>query len=297
MNALAGSVGLIPMIDDRLWAVEGGNVRLVQGAVNASGAELLTSHRVTAIHYDGRSSVYSVAGEGWERQFDIVVVAVPLEQAEIDVRLKDKLPERLYQTTVATFVTGHINATYFGHSSPSSMPATILTTGCDPPSGIAALLRLRRGSTLDDSANCPFSSLSAYYHNHTSGLTTYKLFSTTVPSTALLSELFTYVAYNKSIEWKAYPRFASREQFAPFVLPLAGGSGGGVYYVSSFESAVSCMECMAISAKNVALLVREEVERRRSGAVDGASGGGGGTISSSAGHSDSHTAGTSHSEL
>ena len=268
LNALAGSVGLIPMIDDRLWAVEGGNVRLVQGAANASRAEVLTSHRATSITYDSTSSVYTVAGGGWDRQFDVVVLAVPLEQAAIDVPLKEKLPERPYQTTVATFISGHINASYFGHSSPSTMPATILTTGCEPRSGIAALLRLRR-STPDDSIDCPFSSLSAYYHNRTSGLTTYKMFSTTPPSATLLRELFTYVSYNKSIEWQAYPRFASREQFAPFVLRLEGQSEGeGVYYVSSFENAVSCMECMAVSAKNVALLVREEVERRRSGADD-----------------------------
>ena len=295
LNALTGSVGLIPMIDDRLWAVEGGNVRLVQGAANSSAAEQLTSHRVTALKYDGTTSVYTVAGDGWEKQFDIVVVAVPLEHANIDMRLKDKLPERPYQTTVATFVTGTINATFFANSSsPSAMSATILTTGCDPPSGIAALLRLRH-STADDSDACPFSSLSAYYHNHTSGLTTYKMFSNTLPTDTLLHELFTYIAYNTSVEWQAYPRFTSREQFAPFVLPLEGqAEGEGVYYVSAFENAVSCMECMAVSAKNVALLVREEVERRRQGAGDGEASGGG---SSGVPRADSHSTGTLHPEL
>ena len=293
LNALAGSVGLIPMIDDRLWAVEGGNVRLVQGAANASEAELLTSHRATSITYDSASSVYTVAGDGWEKQFDIVVVAVPLEHAGIDVRLKDKLPERQYQTTVATFVTGHVNATYFGYSSPSAMPATILTTSCEPVSGIVAQLRLRHRTA--DSTLCPFSSLSAYYHNHTNGLTTYKMFSTVRPSTTLLRQLFSDIVYNQSVEWKAYPLFASREQFAPFVLRLEGqAEGEGVYYVSAFENAVSCMECMAVSAKNVALLVREEVERRRAGANGAAAGANGG---SGAGQASLRSTGAVHSDL
>ena len=297
LNALAGSVGLIPMIDDRLWAVEGGNVRLVQGAANASEAELHTSHRVASISYDAASSVYTVAGKRWEKQFDIVVVAVPLEQADIRIPLKDKLPERSYQTTVATFVAGHINVSYFGHSSPSAMPATILTSSCEPPSGIAALLKLRH-STGDDATNCPFSSLSAYYHNRSSGLTTYKMFSTTPPTDTLLHELFTHIAYNKSIEWQAYPRFTSREQFAPFVLRLDGQrQGEGVYYVSAFENAVSCMECMAVSAKNVALLVREEVERRLAAAGADGVGASVGSSGSETGHADSQNTGSSHSEL
>ena len=67
-----------------------------------------------------------------------------------------------------------------------------------------------------------------------------------------------------------------------------------MYYTSAFENAVSCMECMAVSAKNVALLVREEVERRRKGAGDGEANTGG---SSGAAHADPHSTGESHSEL
>ena len=294
LNALAGSVGLIPMIDDRLWAVEGGNVRLVQGAADASEAELLTSHRVDAIAYDSGAAEYVVGGDGWERRFDIVVVAVPLEQARIDVPLQEKLPERSYQSTVATFVTGRINATYFGHGSASDMPATILTSGCEAPSAIAALLRLRRAKDGDASSDCPFSSVSAYFHNRTSGLTTYKMFSTEPPSAELLRRLFAHIAHNESVAWQAYPLFTAREQFAPFLLPLKGQEEGeGLYYVSAFENAVSCMECMAVSAKNVALLVREEVERRRSGGDGGMTG----TGRSTAKQPDAQRADASHTEL
>ncbi len=168
LNALAGSVGLVPMVDDRLWAVAGGNVRLVQGAVNASGAELLTAHRATSITYNSRAREYTVAGDGWQQQYDVVVLAVPLEQAGIELRLRDKLPKREYQATVATFVVGRINASYFQHGNGSglfshaAMPATILTAGCDqPPSGtldtIRSLLPLQHHLP-PPGADCPFSS-------------------------------------------------------------------------------------------------------------------------------------------
>ena len=178
------------------------------------------------------------------------------------------------------------------------MPATILTSGCEHQSSVATLLSLLHSTPPADPAiSCPFSSLSAYYHNHTSNLTTYKLFSITPPTPQLLHQLFTTVAYNVSVAWQAYPRFASRERFAPFVLRLEGQvEGEGVYYVSAFENAVSCMECMAVSAKNVALLVREEVERRRKGA--GGDGGASGVSSSGAGQADMRSStGMSHAEL
>ena len=303
LNALAGSVGLIPMIDDRLWAVDGGNVRLVQGAINHSQAELLTSHRVTSIHYDTASSSYTVAGADWEKQFDIVVVAVPFEHAGIDVQWKDKLPVRQYQSTISTFITGTINASYFHHTSAASMPATILTSGCEAKSAITALLDLIHSTTdTHIDTTCPFSSLSAYYHNHSTGLTTYKMFSTATPSSALLRQLFTRVVYNHSVPWQAYPLFTDREQFVPFVLPLANqqretdgaSSSRGVYYTSAWENAVSCMECMVVSAKNVALLVREEVERRRKGK---ASDGEASEPEASADEASLHSTGVLHAEL
>jgi len=49
INALAGAVGLIPLTDSRLWAVEDGNARIIEGLFARAGADVRTGHSVRLV--------------------------------------------------------------------------------------------------------------------------------------------------------------------------------------------------------------------------------------------------------
>ena len=146
---------------------------------------------------------------------------------------------------MATFVAGRINASYFGYARASDLPSTILTTDCTA-----------------DAGDCPFSSLSQYFSNATSDSSVYKLFSSQPLSAEVLGRLFVWVKGTVEVhDWQAYPVFHEREVLPAWTLELEGG--GVVWYANAFEGAVSCMECAAVSAKNVALLVKEALDEKR----------------------------------
>ena len=253
VNGLAGSVGLIPALDDDLFAIEGGNCRLVQAAIQHSGAELRLQHRAEQLRYDSQQAQYAVSGEGWEERFDLVVLAAPLELSGLRLELTaaSTPPPRAYQTTVATFVSGQLNHSYFGLSSAEELPSQLLTVGCLPEPA------------------CAFSSIGQYHRNASSGRSVYKIFSAAPLPSALLSSLFLDLQSEPplSIAWQAYPQFRSAEQFSGFWLQLeASGAqaAGRLLYVNAFENAVSCMECAAVSAMNVALLASRRLQELRS---------------------------------
>jgi hypothetical protein len=160
---------------------------------------------------------------------------------------------------VATFFAGTVNPAFFGYTDEQDLPATILTTDCTHTS------------------YCPFSSFSLYYRNGTTGRAVYKAFSSTPLTDSLLHSLFIEVGEVRVYDWLAYPVFHDHETLDECWLEMAGG--GGVWYTAGFEQGVSCMECAAVSAKNVALLVAKAIDERveewkRRGEGDGTNEGG-----------------------
>ena len=241
VNALAGSVGLVPLTDDDVFAIDGGNRQLIDGAIRLSQASLLLNHTVQRITYQ-QTGAYLVEGALFSGLYDAVIIAGPLDQTGVALNLSTRVPPRPYKTTVATFVSGVINPAYFGYTRAADVPSTVLTTDCTA------------------TPHCPFSSLSQYFSNATSGTSVYKLFSSAVLSAEVLSALFLKYEEPVVYPWLAYPVFHQNETLTSWVQQLAGG--GHVYYANAFEGAVSCMECAAVSAKNVALLVSKEVQDR-----------------------------------
>lgn len=253
ISALAGYVGSIPTVDSDLFAVKDGNRQLVEGAAVESQSSIKLAHSVSSIRHEanakfvvrGTNHATSHPGRSFELQYDIVILASPLELSNISVELMEPVPVRQYQPTVATFVVGTLNSSAFG--SEKSAPGMILTAGCqthEEASGAADA--------------CPFSSLASHHRNESSGEQKYKIFSVKPLNESYLNSTFNQIRSFQSTEWRAYPRFSSPEHFAPFKLQLQDGSH--VYYVSAFENAVSCIECMSIAAVNVANLVRSEIE-------------------------------------
>lgn len=181
------------------------------------------------------------AGPGLD-MYDIIVVATPLNKdiSRIDfVGFNPPIEtfSKPYQQTVATFVHGQINASFFGCSKPCQFSLSeILTTDC-PNLFINSI-----------SAVSPVSPVPKSDVSEASDLRVWKVFSGELLTEDQLHLLFESYHAVKSRKWLAYPTYSPPEKLPPIILHRA------IYYVNSIELAASAMEMSALAAKNVALL-------------------------------------------
>ena len=187
---------------------------------------------------DETSSCYAlVADGGGAEHFDIVIIAMPLEVAEVAFQ-NIALPEtaqimRAYQVTHVTLVLGHLNPTYFGAKTLEDVPSLILTR--------------------EDPA-IPFSSINVVGQEEHQGRKIYKLFSREQTSEDLLSALFIERDQTERWFWRAYPVLKPMSTWPPFQL------SSGLYYVNAMESAISGMETEVIASRNVVNLLKSRKE-------------------------------------
>ena len=244
VNALAGSVGVIPLTNPSCFQIDGGNVKLVESLLEATpNINIKLNTHVTEINklqstgtyelvsrYDGVISIH---------EYDYIVLATPLELADIQFKGDytidiTNLPKRIYHTTHTTFISGVINSTYFGMKNYNDLPSSIVTIENDA---------------------VEFTSLTQCTEPDTNHHCIYKIFSRHILSDITIDKLF--VSYDKStihhIPWMAYPKFSPPEQYAPFRLD------DKLYYSNAWENSVSCMECELIGSKNIALLVLQSL--------------------------------------
>lgn len=174
--------------------------------------------------------------------YDIVVLATPLNKEIGNIDFVGFDPpivtfSRPYQQTVATFVHGRINASFFGSSKPGQFPISEILTTDNPKMFIRSI-----------SAVSPVKSVPASDDSKASGLRVWKIFSPEVLTDEQLRQLFESYHAVKLRKWLAYPRYSPPEKLPPIKLHRA------IYYLNSIEWAASAMEMSAVSAKNVALL-------------------------------------------
>ena len=190
-----------------------------------------------------------ITEEGSSANFDIVVLAAPLQQSQIhwsEVPV-DKLPSstrRRYTQTITTIIAnGTLQSDYF-HISNSSLPKAVSLT--------------EKGKNED-----AFSCLAELTDDGT-----FKVFSSKLLAHDLLGKLFgkTYkVQYQKAWGGElggAYPDFAGggdASTSAEFLLYGDKSNGAAVYYANAQESSVSAMEISAIGAKAVSKLVAKRL--------------------------------------
>lgn len=254
MNGFAGMVAIAGS-GGGLWSVEGGNVQIVEGLVNRSGARVHLDTRVNSISvsdYDKTSDshLYTVSamsnldGKTFAvADCDAVILAAPIETADIDLHLGTMesaalAVNRTYVRTVATFVLGMLRADYFGLNSKFDVPDIILTTA-HAQSPFSSIGRLPGGQVAD----------SVRY---------YKLFSRRPLDDQTLQQLFEGgFTVLKAFDWLAYPEFNPPETFAKFA---PAGDGHAFFYTAPIESAASAMEMSAISGRNAAALVRRMLQ-------------------------------------
>mmetsp|Transcript_1274 Transcript_1274/g.2662 ORF Transcript_1274/g.2662 Transcript_1274/m.2662 type:complete len:466 (-) Transcript_1274:25-1422(-) len=241
INAFADAVSLAGAgLVGSLYSVKEGNAQVMSGLLNASGAKLRQQH-VKAVRES--TSGYEVCTESSEcESFASVVLATPLELAEIDLGSLQPSARRAYQTTVATFVLADgLKKSFFDLQGDIVDADTVVTTA---------------------NSSIPFNSVAV--HGVSGSRKVYKLFSEAVPSQELLDSLFANASAEiRQFVWKAYPVLTPRSPSQWPSFRLHGGDTGGLYYVNAMETAVSCMETEAVGAKNVALLVTQDLQRTR----------------------------------
>ncbi|KAJ1091575.1 hypothetical protein NDU88_004694 [Pleurodeles waltl] len=253
INGFVGAVSLAGT-DSGLWAVNGGNKVVCTGLLYASKANLIKG-TVTSVEEkirplrtgEGSVHLYQVnyntdSGESYS-QYDIIIVATPLNSGMSGIRFPFSVPavKNPYHQTVATFVKGKINRSFFGCPEPCSLQLTEILTMDDPnlffsSIGVVTPVKVKTDQPLRDSANDPV----------------WKVFSPEPLTEQQLGLLFTSHGAVKSKTWLAYPNYHPPERVPPVVL------NERIYYISSIEIAASAMEMSALSAKNVALLAHHQ---------------------------------------
>jgi len=129
--------------------VKGGNRQVPEGLLHRAQAVVQKNTHVlsvgrakdsTSLEYVVRSKHSNPGSSEVEQRFDAVIIAAPLESANItlDFLVQDPaqiqvpsnvVEDRPYQRVYVTVVAGRLNPTYFGLSPTDTLPDIILTTG------------------------------------------------------------------------------------------------------------------------------------------------------------------------
>ncbi|XP_075063523.1 prenylcysteine oxidase 1 [Mixophyes fleayi] len=251
VNGFVGAVSLAGT-DSGLWAVEGGNKLVCSGLIYASKAQLImgtvtsVQERVRPTKSGGTVKLYEVsyetsAGPGLG-MYDIVFLATPLNKEIANIDFLGFNPpietfSKPYQQTVATFVHGRINASFFGCAKPCQFDLSEILTTDNPKHFISSI------GSVSPVKPVPESDVSK-----NSDLKVWKVFSPEPLTDNQLRLLFESYHAVSAKKWLAYPKYTPPEKSPPIILH------DGIYYVNSIEWAASAMEMSAISAKNVVLL-------------------------------------------
>lgn len=237
MNGFSGAVGLAGSGAD-LWAVDGGNVQIVEQLLKLSKAEVLLNTKIESVmstKVDGKNML-KLESERDSWLCDTVVLAAPYETADVkfpEALAKSLSVDREFQRTHATFVRGYLNSKTFG----SDPPDAILTT---------------------EGVSEPFTSVGMVWHDvDGKEPPIFKVFSKTKLTAPSLARMFQRGSKKLAqFPWLAYPKFNVPERFPMFLHNLPGGN---VIYTSPVESAGSAMEMSAVSGANAASLIKQKL--------------------------------------
>ena len=255
VDAFTTLVALAGMEDGSLYSVVGGNWQIPQKLLDASGAtfhqaEVSSITRVE--NSDKISYVVEEAGSEEENEFDVVIIANPLNISTI--KFTD-FPNPIYTTaattpfqrTVAEFVKGEINPAFFGLTEYGrNFPQSILTTdmvGCPIEF---------RSVAVEIPSEIPGSEVKQYQKPICDDpMRVWKIFTPRPLTEEEKQQMFKTIDDQDTVDWMAYPKYLPPEQYPSFVLD------DGMFYINGIEKAASAMEMSAIGGKNVALLARD----------------------------------------
>lgn len=220
-----------------LWSVKGGNIQIPERLLEISNASVIKGNvdRVTMMLDSGNYKVSWKTGSGEKKDgvYDIVIVATPLaknikESIEfVNFSSIISFPEVLHKT-VATFIVGNFNSSYFGLK--SSRVNEVFSINSD-----LFFNSIGEIYPVDDMGECS----NAY---------AWKIFSKEPLQREQLEKVFSDIKDVKSIPWLAYPKYSTSPYKRKFIL------NKNLYYINAIEWAASAMEMSVVGARNVALL-------------------------------------------
>ncbi|XP_064353969.1 prenylcysteine oxidase 1 isoform X2 [Dromaius novaehollandiae] len=173
--------------------------------------------------------------------YDIVIIAAPLNRKMSNITFRNfnpPIPEfsNPYHQTVATFVHGRLNASFFGYEDPSAFHFGSILTTENPKLFINSLGVVSPAENTPSEEKLPLRSA------------VWKVFSREPLTKEQLNLLFSSYDSVKVKKWLAYPHYSPPEKCPPVILH------DRIYYLNGIEWAASAMEMSAIAAKNAALL-------------------------------------------
>ncbi|CAI9740975.1 prenylcysteine oxidase 1-like [Octopus vulgaris] len=235
MQSFAGSIALAGM-QPGLFAIKGGNKQVSEKLLEESKANfihaevkkisLLKEH--DSIQYELFYKPHNSTEQNSMQNhiYDIVIIAMPLHQDSKDIKFEGFISPLSYSQpfyrTVATFIQGEVNASFFDFDKEGDLPNTILINA--EPYFINSISKRRKNL--------------------------WKVFSRELLTESEKNLLFKSIEKTTVYNWLAYPAYSSSQKLLPFVLH------DQLYYVNAMESAASTIETSVIAARNVALLVK-----------------------------------------
>ena len=268
---------------DAIWNVKEGNQqlskRMIQNAIESNKVDkinnikLKLSRKVTSIikmdpksMYKYKISYQDISHHDVDREinvgnkyYDIIIIAAPLSLMDckfigfderfynnLDIGMKVK-----YEIVYATLVKGLLNQSYF-QSSNNKIKETEFNSIND----------LLVGNYYNENEERIFNSISRKKVLRNDSYL-YKIFSTkSIKDRNKLSEIFAFYDNDNVIEeeWRAYPKYSSKAVFPEILMDNSDDNDKeGIYYINAVEIGASAMEILAISAKNIALLINRKL--------------------------------------
>ncbi len=226
-----------------LWGIEGGNKQVPQMLVQNSSVNFL-KRVVKKIEFDKKNQQYHLeslemsTGHKYASAYDIVVLATPITgDSKSPIKFqnftKPIVVNGRYHQTVATLVSGNLNASFYGLAE-KDCPDLIINNDVDDVINSVGKIRSVIGGRKS--------------HNNV-----WKIFSQRELRKDELDRLFQKHEVIEVSDWLAYPEYEFLNLFSRFTLH------DRLFYVNAIEWAASAMEMSTIGAKNVALLVRKEL--------------------------------------
>ncbi|KAK7098695.1 prenylcysteine oxidase 1-like [Littorina saxatilis] len=252
-----GFVGAVSMagVEPGLWAVKGGNKKVPESMLKASGAHFNQAvvTQVFQVKSEGGTVSYEVqylktdAKQGEEKEgskeYDILIVATPLKsESKYQIQFEDfpsglRLPNVPYHPLEVLFVHGRPNKTYFGVEKLEELPSNIMTTDTE-----VFFNKLGIQSPVDNKEHLKGKP------DQEEGYGVWKTFLNKVPTEKEVGSIFDSRKDLRLVSWKAYPEYTPNMELPSFVLH------DRLYYINAVEAAASAMEMSAIGGRNVAIL-------------------------------------------
>jgi prenylcysteine oxidase/farnesylcysteine lyase len=231
LGGFAGLASIIGVYGGPIYRLTEGNSVLPRSLVEASDSELKLGRKVESIEKTSDGS-YRVSGGEEALIFDGVIIAVPLEMADIDfedVSIPEWEPQQ-YQRVYLRVMQGFVDYSYFGLVG-SKVPAKILTTAEADPITHLTIQKSTKGESL-----LSIASIEPLEND-------------------VLGEIFEDGETVLEHDWSAaYPIFKPIERLPPTRLDER------LMYVNSIDSAASSLESSAFAALNVIKLLRDDLK-------------------------------------